>query len=389
MLNWTINMAGRIAVIGGTNLDIIGQSYDRRENLDKLGSVQMVLGGAAFKAAIYLAREGRKVPFWTALKRHSVVSKWFIRKLKDEGIDAKHITLSKDAGSGTFLAIKHQGEHLDAVTQVGMENMKLPDTVIRRAVKRAGAVLADCNLSVTQLAALLGICSDVGRPISILGISEALALHFVNAAELAKNARSFALSVDNRSLESIRKHVSNRGLSDDREIPKYLRVRVISVFEGLQESADQAGYQASFRMLFDDGSEERVVEYITGRARTTGGRDAVGAALADLSSRIDRDAAANQIVHEFRRTGLPIVVSVLRGERANLENIPVGATLETFGLETDATPWYVELWIISRSIFAQFAQLVIVLLTLLAAFSQAFPEKMKPILDVLWKFFGV
>lgn len=372
-----------IGVIGSAHVDILGKSKDHVDRLDKIGEVEMHLGGSAYNIAVNLGRENQKVRLWTVLKRGSLVEKWVLSKLRREGVLTSSLTRRRNVAAGAFLATVHDNDYISAITYVGVDQVELPIGKIRSLIKRASVVVSDCNLSADQLCEVIKASNEFGKPLVISGVSESKVLRFVNAMGLCPGASAFALVTDTRIFASLQKFVTESAPQGG-DLVERLNVSLIAIFDGVKQNTSQTGYLASTRFLFPGGRVETVEDTLPGQATKTGGRDATAAGLAKLRLLSKVDLTADNIVSEFRKYAWPLVCRILRAGGPTLGALEHEVSIANFGIETAPIARHVIVIRSIQTVLTRAAQAVTALLAALAAATQVFPERMQPVLDWLW-----
>lgn len=173
------NRRPQILVIGSAHLDAIG-SYKAEESskIDKIGEVCFSIGGTAYNIAVNLANTGEvAVNIYTHLKPNSPITQIILSKLYEEGVGLNYIrqdpNITQDSG---FIAHLTDGELVSAVSASQLTKAELNLTLLDRGIRKASAVVADCNLGLDQLNAIGKLCHTHTKQLIIGGVSESKCL---------------------------------------------------------------------------------------------------------------------------------------------------------------------------------------------------------------------
>lgn len=375
----------RIAVLGSVHVDIIGVSEDVQDRLDKVGRIDVRLGGSAFNVAINLARIGHKVSVWTTVRTGSVLEKWIIGRFKREGISTRVISRDRRAEAGAFVANKHEGQYVSAVTSTGIDKINLPNWRIQSLIRWSQSVVVDCNLSSYQLSQVVKFSERLGRPTIISGVSETKVRRFAEAQELSQS-KVRALATDQRIFESLANYFSNRGITDIKAMMQTLRLSIIGVFDKFEKIDQSDSYKVGMKLIFSDGSTEYFEELINGTATRTGARDALACGLAILDKKLDA-SDPNEVARAFKSISWPIMCRVIESDRTTIGSIKDEATFDNFGIEQEYIPLRV---LVLRSVvgaFNRLAQIAAGGLAFMAALQQLFPNQISTVTNEIIKMF--
>ena len=156
-------------------MDVLGDfpSTEKRR-IDKEGEVYCSIGGSAFNIAVDIANAGgTTVSLFTHVRRKSPVTDIILARLREEGVSARYVirdtNIQRDSG---FIAHRVDGELVSAVSSMPVEDAQFDERVLASAVNRASIVIAECNLSGTQLSLIARLCKPTGKPLIVGGVSE-------------------------------------------------------------------------------------------------------------------------------------------------------------------------------------------------------------------------
>lgn len=182
-------------VAGSAHLDLLATEVGTTSVLDKVGRVQIAVGGCACNIATNLVALKVPVRFVSAMNR-SPYSKIVIEYLKSHGVEP-FVDMNDDLPIGAFSAhIGPDGELKSAVTSAPIEAHVFKAEAIAGALTGAGCAIIDCNLSSDALNLIVDVANSLNVPVYVAGVSEVKALRipdvrgrveavFLNRRELA------------------------------------------------------------------------------------------------------------------------------------------------------------------------------------------------------------
>jgi hypothetical protein len=379
-----VRRAAKFAVFGSVHVDIIGHSQDAVERLDKVGRIEVRLGGSAFNISINLSRLGHTLNLWTAVRAESVVEKWILGRLRREGISTQNLTHDRRSIAGAFVANKHDGKYVSAVTSTGVDKSDLPIRRIKGLVAKSQSVVVDCNLSVNQLADVLTISHDRKRPITISSVSETKVIRFAEAQSTAQ-VPVFGIGLDTLTFKSLLKHQANTGGSATAvDVARELNLFCLSVFDKFEPINVGGGHRIGCTTYFATGGTHRWEDVVEGHATSTGVRDAIVSGLGIMSLHSE-SLNERQFPDLFEALVAPTICRVTLGDRVNIGDIATESSLDNFGIEE--TPTSLVSLVVRRigAALNRFAQLIAGGVSLIAALDQLFPEPVRPMLEWVFK----
>jgi hypothetical protein len=168
-----------ILVIGANHLDILASydTFDRKAQLDNMGSVCFALGGTAFNIACNLASDHNvSTYFLTALNPRTLGGKYAEKAIERAGIKDDFCIRDTYLDEGAFVGVYSNNSLERAVTQTTIEENRLRESIknnIETAINdSASLVVADCNLHSSELARVLRKCYLHRKPLVVDGVSE-------------------------------------------------------------------------------------------------------------------------------------------------------------------------------------------------------------------------
>lgn len=188
----------RVLVIGSAHLDVIGEYQDIRY-VDRKGKVTYSIGGTAYNIAVDLAQHRIRCFLFTYLKKNSILSRIIWNKLALRGVKRRYVrsvtTICGDAADPLPLAESGFVAHRDsnskdisaAVTRTGITDVTLSQPHgqkdlkrLRRAIRQARCVVADCNLSTALLEKIIEYARQRHKMIVVPVVSDSKASHLIS-----------------------------------------------------------------------------------------------------------------------------------------------------------------------------------------------------------------
>jgi pseudouridine kinase len=164
-----------VLVIGSAHMDVLGDfAVTEKRRVDKEGEVYCSIGGSAFNIAVDVANEGGvEAALFTHVRRRSPVTDIIFARLREEGVSTRYVVrdanIQKDSG---FIAQRAGGELVSAVSSMPVEDAIFDESVLASVIHRASIVVAECNLSGSQLALIARLCEASGKVLIVGGVSE-------------------------------------------------------------------------------------------------------------------------------------------------------------------------------------------------------------------------
>lgn len=173
-------MKGKFAFVAGSaHLDLLATETGTTSVLDKVGRVQIAVGGCACNIATNLVALEIPVRFVSAMNR-SPYSKIVIEYLKSHGVDP-FIDMNDQLSVGAFSAhIGPDGELRSAITSAPIEEHVFQAEAIAGALTGAACAIIDCNLSSESLNLMVDVANSLGVPVYVAGVSEVKALRILD-----------------------------------------------------------------------------------------------------------------------------------------------------------------------------------------------------------------
>jgi pseudouridine kinase len=194
----------RLAVIGGSNMDLSGRPQDRLVlGESNIGQIQATPGGVGRNMAEALARLGHQVWLISALGDDAMAA---VLRAESEaaGVDLSACLCVPGAASSTYLTLLDQsGELLAAINDMGLIEALDPSALRarRQTLAACEAWVVDANLSPASLAALFELAAEGGtdpRPIFAEPVSASKALRlrpYLDQLSLLKPNRAEAAAL--------------------------------------------------------------------------------------------------------------------------------------------------------------------------------------------------
>ena len=164
-----------VLVIGSAHIDVFGDfPSSLRTQIDREGEVFCSIGGSGFNIAVDLANERMvSVALFTHIRGRSPVSDVILARLLEEKVSTQYVVqdkqIQRDSG---FVAHRADGELVSAVSSMPVEDADFNTMRLESAICKASVVVADCNLSASQLTLIAGLCAEHQRRFIVSGVSE-------------------------------------------------------------------------------------------------------------------------------------------------------------------------------------------------------------------------
>lgn len=170
----------RIFCGGSIHLDILSNVTAFPETVDKLGKMEIEVGGTAYNIAVDLHDLGvQDITFCTALK-DSPLSKMLVDKLKTANIKPL-VVYDESLPQSGFNAHMIDGEMHSAVSSMAVEYYDFQEAKFVHAdLAESSMVILDCNMSVSSLQFLIALATRMKLPTCICAVSQGKSLKIVD-----------------------------------------------------------------------------------------------------------------------------------------------------------------------------------------------------------------
>ncbi len=167
-------------IAGSAHLDIAAVVEETEiekahpEVLAKSGSLHINFGGCSHNMAINLSALGVSSTLMTAVN-HSMISQLILEELRQNNVrlHVEYLSDNKEAG---FCGYLQNGDLISAVTSTPVSHVEFKESFIRKGMKNARCVVMDCNMTVATLDRIAALANDLGIPVFVAGVCEALAV---------------------------------------------------------------------------------------------------------------------------------------------------------------------------------------------------------------------
>lgn len=170
-------MRKNIVVVGPTLLDVIGvPAVSKDKAVDRAGSVSISVGGVAVNLAANLVALGHDVQLVSFFRRGSDVARLLKDRVIASGIRLDYCVDSLDATTSSFLGVLEEGDLFVAITDCRSEEIALSEWGdITGALAAADLVIAETNLSISQLQFLAEKCAVASADLCLVCASDSKA----------------------------------------------------------------------------------------------------------------------------------------------------------------------------------------------------------------------
>ena len=265
-----------IVVIGSAHMDVLGDFRKSEiKRIDREGEVFCSIGGTGFNIAVNLANQaGVSVSLYTHLRTSSPITTMVIERLKQEGVKTALVftdpTIDVDSG---FIAHRADGELISAVSSMPLEKVTLRKKTLSVAISKAALVLAECNLSDTQLAQIIKMCATYDKKLIIGGVSESKCLRLkVAVINGTEPTTIFAFVINIKEAKALFGGPFNSSCHDEViNICAMVKSQTVVVTDGVN----------GWTVCHADGRAEKfLAPNVPGVSSTSGAGDALTAAIA-------------------------------------------------------------------------------------------------------------
>jgi diguanylate cyclase (GGDEF)-like protein len=171
---------GDVFVAGSAHLDVLATITGDEVAIDKIGRVEIEIGGSACNIATNLAALGLKPKLYTAMQENSPYSGIITAHLRAHGVDV-HVVHHADMRAAVFSAhIGRDGEMLSAVSSMPVETANFQEDEIRAAMSGARCAILECNLSGQALNQFARVAHELSVPVFVAAVSEEKSLRVMD-----------------------------------------------------------------------------------------------------------------------------------------------------------------------------------------------------------------
>ncbi len=171
---------GDVFVAGSAHLDVLATITGDEVAIDKIGRVEIEIGGSACNIATNLAALGLKPKLYTAMQENSPYSGIITAHLRAHGVDVR-VVHHADMRAAVFSAhIGRDGEMLSAVSSMPVETATFQEDAIREAMSGSRCAILECNLSGQALNQFARIAHELSVPVFVAAVSEEKSLRVMD-----------------------------------------------------------------------------------------------------------------------------------------------------------------------------------------------------------------
>lgn len=167
-----------ILVIGATAVDAKGQPLESLvPGTSTPGTVRLAIGGVARNMAENLSRLGLHTILLSAIG-NDPIGQLLLRATADSGVDVKHVIISLEHRTGTYLAVLDQnGIPAHAIDDMAVMETLTPEWVYRRRrlFREASMVVLDANVPPRTMETIFGLARRYNCPVCVDPTSVSLA----------------------------------------------------------------------------------------------------------------------------------------------------------------------------------------------------------------------
>lgn len=343
-----------IVVAGAVHIDIVGE-FDLHvaDDIDRPGNIRYSVGGTAFNIAANLADQNKPVRLATLVRPESFLTPLIIKKIRLRGIGTALVERIKGISEAGFAAHLNIAQNLvdAAVSCTPISEKNLSFRRIKRAMRCASLVVADCNLSTETFRQIATAAQDFGLPLVVDGVSESKIVRCVQATP--DNVRFTALIAKIDECAALMDGQFKQ--RPENAIAAQRRQAAEALFDQLetQNSASTICEKAkshlviainadhrSYRIYTDDGKFTRETINFVVNGNMTGIGDAVASAVAALIYELDGDFDFNSDRGRLRvlaedyvsrvaaqKTAVPDAELAYRGDETVLDKVTAFLTV--------------------------------------------------------------
>lgn len=146
---YIVDLKDYVSVIGGANVDIAGYPFQKlRKSDSNPGEVNVSIGGVGRNIAENLVKLGSNTKMFTVVGEDFHGEK-IIKESEESGIDMSHVKITREYGTGTYLAVLNEENDMDiAIASMGCFS-KLDREYIdnsREIIANSEIIIFDTNL---------------------------------------------------------------------------------------------------------------------------------------------------------------------------------------------------------------------------------------------------
>lgn len=167
-------------VAGSAHLDVLAKATGDNETIDRIGQVQIEIGGAACNLATNLAALGARPRLMTAMPEKSPYTGIITEHLRLNSVDVR-LVHNAEMHTAVFSAhIGSNGEMISAISSMPVETAVFTVKQIRSAMEGCCCAILECNLSGETLNTFSQVAFELGIPIYVASVSEEKSLRLLN-----------------------------------------------------------------------------------------------------------------------------------------------------------------------------------------------------------------
>lgn len=185
-----------VFVSGSAHLDVLARVTGDSAAIDKIGEVEIEIGGTGCNIALDFAYMGLKPRLLTAMNPKSPFTELISSHLKSHGV-APYVAPYNGNATPIFSAHILNGEMYSAVSSMPVETVEFSEEMIVDAMTGAHCVVIECNLSTAMLTRTAKIANDMDLPVFAAAVSEEKSLKL---AKISKNVRLSAVFMNHNEL---------------------------------------------------------------------------------------------------------------------------------------------------------------------------------------------
>lgn len=155
-------------VVGSAHIDLFADIKGEIDVIDRCGDLTVGVGGTAFNIATNLLSLGMEVSLVTVLKKHSLFTRIVLSKFEELGLGKEGIIFSHTIGEAGFIAHRHHGELMQAVTSTPIVDVVIDADHYKDAAKDVAFIVIDLNNSVKTIENFM----QLGKDVYLMGVSQ-------------------------------------------------------------------------------------------------------------------------------------------------------------------------------------------------------------------------
>jgi sugar/nucleoside kinase (ribokinase family) len=165
--------SSKILVIGSAHIDILAD-YDKKcaKHLDKIGDLNLTIGGSAYNIAVNLGQHNFDVALYTFLKKDSLSAKVIREAAKTNNIKCNFIHFSHQLPESGYVAHRNEGKLVSAVSCINIDKVAFNLSDLKKAIRSVEIVVIECNLSKLQISQIIEISRKEKKRLFVSSVSE-------------------------------------------------------------------------------------------------------------------------------------------------------------------------------------------------------------------------